>query len=675
MSIIQQLADSFISEATAAPTLMSDLATMEKYIAESYTGRSLIELLQNADDAESSLFLVRAIDDSTFIAANNGRAFTPDDMKSLCRSGASTKKRKSNTIGFRGIGFKSVVNYAETVHVLSGEYRFTFSRLQTIKLLPYIENVPLIRIPHEFTDKRYEDITEKIFEQGYATVFIFETASNKLKQEVSEFSSDCLLFLNHISRVVFMSNGKTQIIERTKTENDYGLLNCLSENNTQSEWLVVNSENKSALAFKWENDRIIPCNRDEAVVHSFLPTQEYLSIPMKINGDFSTEPSRTRISFDEETTTSLSSCATLVANLFNKVFHLYRDEIGLINIFSCLQTDPLSKLRGIRINDMIVEEFIKAIKGVVDAFLATSGKKGIAIQPNWLGDNDLELIRNNTDFVVISIDEEQAMPGIKLLFSRIGIKEIDVETVLKTCQENVLSSQTRVNIINTIANDTVFGMSGDRLPLLREAKLFETNDGVLSFQESAPDVGFTDEFIDKLLGSTDDSTKVNFVLRKVGFNDKQIAPVAPEVFSGQIDVKNTEKSFGKKTIKKWRSVEKNVAALLETLDNIDKVEDVSEQNLGYDIKTWSENGTESYYEVKSVNSLGDSISITNNEYSTANEYRQQYVLAIAQQNENSISVCFVRDPINNLDLVKRVVRWEWVANAYDGMVIEGNLEE
>lgn len=201
MTIIQQLADSFIQEAIASPILMNDLATMEMYIAESYSGRSLIELIQNADDAGATRFLVQAIDDSTFIAANNGRVFNFDDLKSLCRSGASTKKRKSNAIGFRGIGFKAVVNYAENVHVISGEFQFTFSRLKTSGLLPSDIKVPLIRIPHKYAEARYVHYIDSLTRQGFNTIFIFETTNNKLGQEVVEFSSDCLLFLNNISIV------------------------------------------------------------------------------------------------------------------------------------------------------------------------------------------------------------------------------------------------------------------------------------------------------------------------------------------------------------------------------------------------------------------------------------------------------------------------------------------
>ena len=102
--IILEIQASFVREAVSSPLLLSDLASMEKYISESYQGRSLIELLQNADDALSSKFSIVRVNKTTYIIANNGRDFNDDDVISICRSGASTKQRKSSSIGFRGIG-------------------------------------------------------------------------------------------------------------------------------------------------------------------------------------------------------------------------------------------------------------------------------------------------------------------------------------------------------------------------------------------------------------------------------------------------------------------------------------------------------------------------------------------------------------------------------------------
>lgn len=61
MEIVEKIHDIFLEEAKKSPILMSDLASMERYISESYTGRSLIELLQNADDACASKLIIKEI--------------------------------------------------------------------------------------------------------------------------------------------------------------------------------------------------------------------------------------------------------------------------------------------------------------------------------------------------------------------------------------------------------------------------------------------------------------------------------------------------------------------------------------------------------------------------------------------------------------------------------------
>ena len=52
-NIILDLQNEFKIEAKNAPMLFKDLAKVEQYIAESYKTRSFIELIQNADDANS----------------------------------------------------------------------------------------------------------------------------------------------------------------------------------------------------------------------------------------------------------------------------------------------------------------------------------------------------------------------------------------------------------------------------------------------------------------------------------------------------------------------------------------------------------------------------------------------------------------------------------------------
>ena len=84
------------------------------------------ELLQNADDAGASQASVR-IEDGQFIFGHNGDDFTEEHFTSLCRFGFSNK-RALHTIGFRGVGFKSVFSLGDSVGVFTPTLSVCFEK-------------------------------------------------------------------------------------------------------------------------------------------------------------------------------------------------------------------------------------------------------------------------------------------------------------------------------------------------------------------------------------------------------------------------------------------------------------------------------------------------------------------------------------------------------------------
>src|ERR1022692_4707609 len=86
----------------------------------------LSELLQNADDAGATEASV-STEGGWFIFRHNGHDFTEDEFRSLCRFGFSNKRRLL-TIGFRGIGFKSVFSLGPAAEVLTPTISIRFAR-------------------------------------------------------------------------------------------------------------------------------------------------------------------------------------------------------------------------------------------------------------------------------------------------------------------------------------------------------------------------------------------------------------------------------------------------------------------------------------------------------------------------------------------------------------------
>ena len=80
------------------------------------------ELLQNAVDAGSTRIALTLRDDQSVIFEHNGDKFSPEDVDALCSRGVSTKG--ANTVGFMGVGFKSVFRSFEEAQISSGPWRF-----------------------------------------------------------------------------------------------------------------------------------------------------------------------------------------------------------------------------------------------------------------------------------------------------------------------------------------------------------------------------------------------------------------------------------------------------------------------------------------------------------------------------------------------------------------------
>lgn len=673
MEIVEKLHNSFLEEAKRSPILLSDLANMEKYISESYTGRSLIELLQNADDAGASKFEIVEISSKVYGVANNGREFCENDLVSLCRSGTSTKKRKTNTIGYRGIGFKSVVNYAKAVHLYSGHIATTFSRQLTKNLLPEANTVPLIRIPHKFCGNAYDNSINDLLRDRYSTVFVFETESDCLLDEISMFDTSCMLFLRNIREIHFTLSTKkiTYMVKYTNLNSLCDEIEYLGTQNNDR-WIVCSDELKSdvKLAFKYDGNRVIPASPQESVIHSFMPTNDKLNVPIKINGDFSTDPSRTKVIYDTETENAIEGCVDLTNNILKNILAENYDRYGFINILAQASLDPLRAIKGNTISDIYIEKLIKKSKEQLKKY--AEDVKEIYYQPQGITNVDFEQICRINNVYGIGNDIDANIRGILQFVKMIGIRILPLEMMLDAMKDCILSKESRIEVMYELIDRSRFGLDKALLTKFNNANVITFNTDVKkvincdkndiiedSFNaaviEKVGSVVYVEQFY-KVLGLKN--------IRQQGYNKE----ISPSVISRNVGSIGT-----KSVVKKWRTVEQNLGEILRSLDGVVNVIDVAAQNVGYDIETIMTDGTHRYYEVKSVDNMGNAFTMTNNEFSAAVQYKDKYYLAIVQQDESRIEVCFICDPISTLNMTKRVTKWEWYCSSYTGEFLECNI--
>ena len=251
----------------------------------------LSELLQNADDAKAS-WIRATISNNVFEFVHDGEDFDPDALQSLCQFGLSNK-RHLHTIGFRGVGFKSVFSLGPQVTITTPTISFGFHKKR-------------------FTEPFWVDSASLSRGETVITVAIDDVPKAKaLKAEFQHWvrSPIPLLFFNHIRKLEIQQDviykevlgvgpiGNTEHIRLTSRKT--------------IEVLVIHSEAEPFPATALEEVRdergsteldlppaavqIVLSNDIEHHLYTVLPTDVKPYLPFSFNGPFIQDPARKEI--------------------------------------------------------------------------------------------------------------------------------------------------------------------------------------------------------------------------------------------------------------------------------------------------------------------------------------------------------------------------------------------
>lgn len=656
---------SLLSEAQASPNLLSDLAGLENYIAESYHNRSFIELLQNADDAKASKFKILKSEDLLFVA-NNGREFNQTDLESLCRS-ASSNKLRGETIGYRGIGFKSVVSFTREIHILSGNLELTFSKELTHLEIPNASRVPLIRIPHVLSGKVKDGINSvlKILKtEGYSTIFVFTgITANEIESEFNSFEYNSLLFLrNVIETEIFLKEKISTIISKTKISDSESKI-VFNTNGISTNWFISKIED-SSIAFSIQNNEIVKLTSDEAIVHSFLPTEDKNGLGILINGNFSTDPSRRHLIFDVLTNEAIQLSSKHILNLFKSYLKKGYENFPLVKSII-----PYSDPRMLQFaKNSFEKNLLENIKNSQSNFF-----KNIKLCPSWMNANDFNNIANenlniiNKRFYEIDgfVSFSKYLGASESSFAEIreNINDSDLSVlgcvqVTQYVFKNILANKSELDFLNL----RIFHSNGQR------KSLNEINSESLLLDESFISLlienGMTEFDIKQILKKFSPNTEI-----KSQFYKNSVEQQKPENQQETTVIewfnKSNETTYEqiKVSIKRWRSAEEQTLELLNL--NGFKLEDVSKQNIGYDLGGVDPNGNQIQIEVKSISLPGQKFKLTNNEIAVAQEKQKSFYVAVVRQNEDVFEIALISDPVNNLTLNRQCVQWIWECENYE----------
>lgn len=661
--------DELIKEAEASPKLLSDLAGLEGYIAESYHNRSFIELLQNADDAESTKFKILKTDNFLFVA-NNGKTFNQKDLESLCRS-ASSNKLRGETIGYRGIGFKSVVGFAKEIHIISGLLEFTFSKERTQQVLINSEMVPLIRIPHRLSEedkKLIEPTYSELQNDGYTTIFVFGgLIANEIVSEFNSFEYNSLLFIRNIIKTeICISNPITTIVEKRRV-NTLETEVCLKTNNETSNWLISQFET-SSIAFRIEDGKINKQPAEMSFVHAFLPTDNPTGLGVLINGDFSTDPSRRNVIFDEETEKAIKLCAEHISKiLINDIKRRGLENKKRIEALTPFYDPRMLLFKKKSFDKSLLEELKSCISYEFNNML---------ICPKWFNNKDLKSVFEDSKLNLVNPDLSD-IEGFYNFLKYLGAKEIDFDFFIPNINKSDISILGCVQLTKIIFT-SLLSFSKHNEAQIIQLKVLHVNGermSLLLLKEKNQQID--DSFIRLLLENGLTESDINQVLKKYSpeqiINSTIVPPTNIEIEELEDKGSNVSDWFNQfkelkqdkvvQGIKRWRTAEEQTLQILNSIGF--HLEDVSKQNIGYDISGTDPNGNEIQIEIKSITLPGQKFKLTNNEVAIAQEKGSSFYVAVVRQLDDKFEMALISDPINNLTLSRQCVQWIWECENYD----------
>jgi hypothetical protein len=331
----------------SSPESAANLAhSLESLSSDIYTDRTrfVYELLQNSDDASSSLsgLDVRILFlDDYMVFAHAGEPFSEIDLESICSIGDGNKRSDENKTGFKGIGFKSVFAHSDWVAIQTGPYTFRFDKdywldywdeewgemidwqsMRYDKRKDVQVKMPwqIIPIPTELP----ASIRLKTQRYSVSTIIKHHDLADLEEELLNLFSeTQILLFLRskNVTITIEQSNGDILSINK---ESQGGIVKLSRDGIVQSEWMLrtftlevdeatreriewdtripkkLRSVTKTDLSFAipLNDQKIQPVEEQDSLVFTYLPTSVNFGFPFLVNGSFITDAGRQHLHDD-----------------------------------------------------------------------------------------------------------------------------------------------------------------------------------------------------------------------------------------------------------------------------------------------------------------------------------------------------------------------------------------
>ena len=289
--------------------IISDHNTENKTKTD-YKRRQIYELLQNADDCYSMEFPQIAVRmelrDNLLIIQNTGIPFSARGVLSLMHTDASSKHE--GTIGCKGLGFRSVLNWANRITVYTNKFFVDFSEERAVnnldrykqqsqaygsEELDRLSRTAILTAAEVYNDK--DEIAKWLSPEFSTSIVLYceDAYIDEIRNQLINLKFEELLFLQHVNTIEIITSDVTRKIESIK-ENEICLI---QESDSISQWRIwsrqgeltqENGETKKYELIIAYNDDVTEREaiRENGVLYSYFKTDIPMSFPFLIHGTF-----------------------------------------------------------------------------------------------------------------------------------------------------------------------------------------------------------------------------------------------------------------------------------------------------------------------------------------------------------------------------------------------------
>lgn len=292
-----------------------------------YQGRQLLELLQNADDEAENIkdpgVLIK-LEKNRLIVANHGLPFTTQGILSLMYSNNSPKIKRQKKIGYKGLGFRAILNWSDSIWIKSGAFSLEFSRKNAAEYLKKllgkhaglkeeIDKTGLGEYPIATLTAPKWKPPNALDDSGYDTYVVINFSSEEAKKEIqnqiNELRLEVALFLNSLKTLKLESPERNETIIRLPPEKDNYEQIQLVDNNAQikdsKSWRIFpksgelppHLRDESIEQYEYDLRIAVSKNMDDNInrLFSYFKTEVKIPFPAIIHGTFELDSNRNHL--------------------------------------------------------------------------------------------------------------------------------------------------------------------------------------------------------------------------------------------------------------------------------------------------------------------------------------------------------------------------------------------